>query len=102
MDKMNEILTYIKTTELNELIYAGAKLICEKIVDPLKNTNRKSKPGWKFGLETLIKNLCKQARMIKQTNKKNPKQTKKTKNQKKNKQTPKHVGTKRKKQHQKK
>ena len=33
-NKINQILPYIPTnnvTELNELIYAGAKLVCEKI-----------------------------------------------------------------------
>ena len=36
-NKMNQVLTYISTnniTELNELIYAGAKLVCEKIGIP--------------------------------------------------------------------
>ena len=47
-------------TELNGLIYAGAKLVCEK------STKEKSKPGWEFRLETLIKNLRKQAKMIQQ------------------------------------
>ena len=34
MNKINQILPYISTNniiELNELIYAGAKLVCEKI-----------------------------------------------------------------------
>ena len=40
---MNQVLTYISTnniTELNELIYAGAKLVCEKIGIPPKNTKK--------------------------------------------------------------
>ena len=47
-NEVNQVLTYISTnkiTELNELIYAGAKLACEKIVIPSKSTKEKSKPG---------------------------------------------------------
>ena len=68
-NKVNQVLTYISTnniTELNELIYAGAKLVCEKIRIPSKSMKEKSKPGWEFRLETQIKNLRKQAKMIKQ------------------------------------
>ena len=71
-NKVNQVLTYISTnniTELNELIYAGAKLVCEKIGIPTKNTKNtkeKSKPGWEFRLETQIENLRKQLKMIKQ------------------------------------
>ena len=53
--KINQVITYIptnNTTELNELIYAGAKLICEKIGIPSKSTKKKSKPGWETRLET--------------------------------------------------
>ena len=32
-------------TELNEQIYARAKLVCDKIGVPIKSTNRNSKPG---------------------------------------------------------
>ena len=52
-EKINELLTHIRTsniTELNELIYARAKLISDKIGLPKKNT----KPGWKIRLETEI------------------------------------------------
>ena len=66
---MNQALTYISTnniTELNELIYAGAKLVCEKIGIPSKNMKEKSKPGWEFRLETHIENLRKQLKVIKQ------------------------------------
>ena len=61
-NKVNQVLAYISTnniTELNELIYAGAKLVCEKIGFPSKSTKEKSKPGWEFRLETQIKNLQK-------------------------------------------
>ena len=42
-NKINHILPYIPTndtTELNELIYAGAKLVCEKT----ESTKKQSKP----------------------------------------------------------
>ena len=68
-NKVNQVLAYISTfniTELNELIYAGAKLACEKIGIPSKNTKEKSKPGWEFQLEIQIKNLRKQLKVIKQ------------------------------------
>ena len=67
-NKINKVLPYILTnylTELNELIYAGAKLVCEKIGIPSKSTKKKSKPGWEIRLETLIKNLKNQAKLIK-------------------------------------
>ena len=54
-EKTNQVLTYISTnniTELNELIYAGVKLVCEKIGIPSKNKKKKSKPGWEIRLET--------------------------------------------------
>ena len=55
--KINHILPYIPTnniTELNELIYAGAKLVCEKIGIPSKSTKKQSKLGWEIRLETQI------------------------------------------------
>ena len=67
-NEINHVLPYIPTnniTELNELIYAGAKLVCEKIGIPSKNTKKQSKPGWEIRLKTQIKKLRKQARMIK-------------------------------------
>ena len=48
MNEINPVLPYISTnniTELNELIYSGAKLVCEKIWIPSKSTKEKSKPG---------------------------------------------------------
>ena len=56
-------------TELNELIYAGAKLVCEKIGILSKSTMKKSQPGWEIRLETQIKNLRKKAKIIKQKKK---------------------------------
>ena len=67
-NKVNQLLTYISTnniTELNELIYAGAKLVFEKMRIPSKSRKEKLKPGWEFRLETQIKNLRKQGKMIK-------------------------------------
>ena len=67
-NKINHILPYIPTnniTELNELIYAGAKLVCENIGIPsksMKNSqNRDGKFDWKRKLK---KKLRKQARLI--------------------------------------
>ena len=47
-EQINKLLTHISMnniTKLNEQIYAGKKLVCDKIGVPLKNTNRNSKPG---------------------------------------------------------
>ena len=63
-NKINHILPYIPTndiTELNELIYAGAKLVCEKIGIPSKSTKKQSKSGWEIRLKTQKKPLRKQA-----------------------------------------
>ena len=49
---MNQMLPYISTnniSELNYLIYAGAKLVCEKIGVPSKSTKKQSKPGFPTG-----------------------------------------------------
>ena len=72
-EKVNDLLINSPTnniTELNDLIYAGAKLVCEKIGVPLKTTDRKSKPGWEFRFESHIKRLRQQARILKQSIKK--------------------------------
>ena len=68
-NKINQIIPYISTnniTDLNDLIYAGAELVCEKIGVPSKSTKKPSKPGWEVRLETQIRNLRKQAKMVKQ------------------------------------
>ena len=52
-EKMKDVFANIPTnniTEINELIYAEAKLVCEIIRFPLKNTNIKSIPGWEIRL----------------------------------------------------
>ena len=56
-NKISQVLPYISKnnmTELNELIYAAAKLVLRKIGSPQK-ARKKSKPGWKIRLETQIK-----------------------------------------------
>ena len=68
-ETINELLTYILTnnmTELNELIYTGAKLVCNNIDVPLKNTNRNSKPGWEIWLEMQKKYLRQKVKMIRE------------------------------------
>ena len=67
-NKINHKLSYIPTnniTVLNELIYAGAKLVCENIGIPSKSMKKQQKPGWEIRLESQIKNRRKQARMMK-------------------------------------
>ena len=59
-EKVNDLWRNIPTnnnTELNDWIYPGAKLVCEKIGTPLKSTDKKSKPGWEIRLESQIKEL---------------------------------------------
>ena len=68
-NKINQVLPYISTnniTELNELIYARAKFVCEKSGIPSKSMKKESNPGLEIRLETPIKNIRKQAKMIKQ------------------------------------
>ena len=70
-EKINKILMNIPTnniTELNNLIYAGAKLVCDRIGAPLRNTNRETnrntKAGWEFRLEEQIKQLRQQTNTL--------------------------------------
>ena len=68
-NKINQVIPYISTnniTELNELIYAGVKLVWERIGILSKIKKKKSKPAREIRLETQIKYLRKQAKMIKQ------------------------------------
>ena len=63
------MLPYISTNDiskLNDLTSARAKLVCEKIGVSSKSSKKQYKPGWKVRLETQIKNLRKQAKMVKQ------------------------------------
>ena len=50
--------------ELNELIYARAKLVCSKIGVPLKNADRNSKHGWEFKVEPYIIKQRQQAKIL--------------------------------------
>ena len=51
-------------TELNDLIYPGAKLINNKINTSLSNPNRNTKPGWEMKLEVWIKKLREQGKVV--------------------------------------
>ena len=64
-NKINQVIPYTSTndiTELNELIYAGAKLVCEKIGILSKSTKKESKLGWEIRQETQKRNLRNQAK----------------------------------------
>ena len=61
----NKSSTHLYITKLSELIYAGAKLVYEKMGIPPKSTKKKSKPGWEIRLDTQMKNLRKQAKIKK-------------------------------------
>ena len=53
-EKLKDLLTNIPTNDtraLNDLIYARAELVCEKIGVPLRTTDRKSKPRLELRLE---------------------------------------------------
>ena len=59
-EKVNEFWPNIPTgniTELNELIYAGAKLVCNEVSVPRRNQNRNTKPGWEIRLEEQVKKM---------------------------------------------
>ena len=65
-EKTNNLLPIIPTdkiNELNELIYAGAKLICDTIGAHQRNPNWNTKPGWDIRLEGQVKKLL-QARKL--------------------------------------
>ena len=47
-EKVNRLLPNIPTvniSEINQLIYSGAKLVCDKIGISRRNPNRNTKPG---------------------------------------------------------
>ena len=58
-NKINQIIPYISTNNITELIYARAKLVCEKIGVPPKSMKKPSKSGWEVRLETQIKKSSK-------------------------------------------
>ena len=66
-EKINKLLSNIPTgdiIELNELIYAGARLVCKRIGILLRNLKRNTKPGWEIRLEGQIKKLRPQAEIL--------------------------------------
>ena len=66
IEKVNKLSTNISTdniTKLKELIYAGVKLIFDKISIPLENRNKNTKRRWEIELEELIKKLRQQAKV---------------------------------------
>ena len=65
--KVNKLLTIIPTgniTELNELIYSGAKLVCDTICIRLVNPSKNTKPRWEVRLEGQIQKLLQQAKIL--------------------------------------
>ena len=55
-EKVYKLLPNIQTdniSELNELIYSGAKLVCDNIGIHLRNSNRNIKPRWEIRPEGL-------------------------------------------------
>ena len=59
-EKVNKLLLNVPTgniTEQNKLIYAGAKLVCDKIGFPQGNSSTNTKRRWKIRLEGRIKKL---------------------------------------------
>ena len=53
-----------KITGLNELIYAGAKIVSDKIGIPLGNPNKNTKSGWEMLLRGQIKKLQEQVKLL--------------------------------------
>ena len=56
-EKVKDLLTNIPSndiTDLNDLIYAGAKLGSEKIAPPPGDHRENQKSGWELKLESLI------------------------------------------------
>ena len=51
-------------TELNEIIYARSKLVCDKIGVPLRNASRNIKLGCEIKQEEQVKKLWQQARVL--------------------------------------
>ena len=48
INKINQVLPYISKNVITELIFAGAKFVCEKIGIPSKSTKKKSKSRWEM------------------------------------------------------
>ena len=58
-------------TELNDLIYPEAKLICNKFGITTNNTNIKKEPEWKNMLKEQIEGLLKQKELLRKEKYKN-------------------------------
>ena len=72
-EKVNKLFANARTsgiTEVNELIYAEAKQICDKIGIPRRNPNRNTKPDSEIRLEGQINKLRQRAKMLSQKKKK--------------------------------
>ena len=67
LEKLNKLVPYISTgnfTEVNELIYAGAGLVCDEIGVPITNPKRNTKTGWEIRLEEQERKLQHQTKML--------------------------------------
>ena len=67
--RKNDLLINITTnniTELNDLIYAGAKLVCGKIGVSSKKTKKESKIRGEIRVETQVRKQRQQAKILKQ------------------------------------
>ena len=65
--KVNKLITNIPKcciTELDMLIYSGAKLVSDKIGVLIRNQRKNAKPGWEIRLERQIKKLQLQAKGV--------------------------------------
>ena len=59
-EMVNKLLPNIPTgniTELNELVYAGVKLVSDKISKHLRNLNKNTKPGYKIRLLKVLQKI---------------------------------------------
>ena len=64
MNKLLPIIPRGDIMELKELIYAGAKLVNDKIRVPRRNLNGNARPGWEIRLEGQVKKLQQEARIL--------------------------------------
>ena len=66
-NKVNKLLPNIpmrQITELSKLIYAGEKLVCDKIGITPRNPTRNTNPGWKIRQEGQVKKLRQQEKVL--------------------------------------
>ena len=69
VNKLSLNITLCNVTELNELIYGRAKLVCDKIGVPLRNTNKNTNSGLEIRLDELVNKLRQQAKMLRKEKK---------------------------------